>query len=199
MVQTLSSGTIFVSGAPANSGTLIASGSGSLLEIDSSAAVSGAAVTVGNGIVKVLSGGSANVAFLATGSGELEIEDSLNHVGAFTGTVSGFGGANHANNKQFIDLVSVSYDFGQIHFNYVSSSHTSGTLVVLSGGTAVVAQINMVGAYTSANFSAKPDSQGNVEIFDPTVPNGGSVQTFPSHGIDLPASPLVRRPRLPMR
>jgi hypothetical protein len=48
----------------------------------------------------------------------------------------------------------------------------------------------ITGPYTSANFSAKADSNGNVEIFDPTVPNGGSVVpsamgTFP-HGIDLP-------------
>jgi len=55
----------------------------------------------------------------------------------------------------------------------------------------VVAQIKMIGAYTSANFSAKADSAGNVEIIDPAVPNGGSVasgpaRTFPRNGIDLP-------------
>jgi hypothetical protein len=54
-----------------------------------------------------------------------------------------------------------------------------------------VAQINMIGAYTSANFSAKADCAGNVEIVDPTVVNGGSVepgpvQTFPRNGLDLP-------------
>ena len=59
------------------------------------------------------------------------------------------------------------------------------------GGVTLVAQIKMIGSYTSANFSAKADSNGNVEIVDPTVPNGGSVapgpmQAFPQHGIDLP-------------
>jgi hypothetical protein len=50
----------------------------------------------------------------------------------------------------------------------------------------VVAAINMIGAYTSANFSGKADSNGNVEIVDPTVPNGGSIVSFPSHGIEVP-------------
>ena len=49
----------------------------------------------------------------------------------------------------------------------------------------------MIGSYTSANFNIKADSNGKVEIVDPTVPNGGSVapehaQTFPRNGIDLP-------------
>jgi hypothetical protein len=49
----------------------------------------------------------------------------------------------------------------------------------------------MIGSYASANFSAKADNNGNVEIADPTVPNGGSVapeprQALPQHGIDLP-------------
>ena len=64
----------------------------------------------------------------------------------------------------------------------------SGTLV---NSGALVASIEMIGAYTSKNFSIKADGQGNVEIVDPTVPNGGSValgptQTFPRGGIDLP-------------
>jgi hypothetical protein len=73
--------------------------------------------------------------------------------------------------------------------SYVSATG-SGTLFVSSGG-AVVAQIDMIGSYTSANFSAKADSNGKVEIVDPTVVNGGSVfqgppAPFPRHGIDLP-------------
>jgi hypothetical protein len=104
---------------------------------------------------------------------------------AFTGTLSGFGGMNHTNHKQFIDLTSVSFSSGQIHLSYTSAAG-SGTLSVVSGAT-LVAQINLLGSYTSANFSAKADSNGKVEIVDPTVPNGGSVQqTFPRNGIDLP-------------
>ena len=72
----MSGGTIIVSGALANSGTLMASGTGSLVEITSGAVVSGGAVVVGNGLVDVLSGGSANVKFLSNGSGGLEIADT---------------------------------------------------------------------------------------------------------------------------
>ena len=75
-VETFVGGTAFVSGTVVNSGKLIASGTGSLLEIESGAVVSGGAVVVGNGIVNVLSGGSANVAFVSTGSGGLEIADA---------------------------------------------------------------------------------------------------------------------------
>ena len=189
LVETLSGGSIIVSGALADSGTLMASGTGSLVEIDSGAVVSGGAVVVGNGLVDVLSGGSANVKFLSNGSGGLEIADSPGNVSAFTGTVSGFGGVSHSNHKQFIDLTSVDFASGQIHLSYTSASG-SGTLSVVSGAT-LVAQINMIGSYTSANFSAKADGNGNVEIVDPTVPNGGSVapgsvQTFPLNGVDLP-------------
>jgi len=185
-LATLSGGSALVSGTVLNSGTFIASGLGTLIEIASGGVVSGGAVVVGNGIVDVLSGGSANVAFLSNGSGGLEIEDSANNASAFTGKVSGFGGPGHANHKQFIDLVSVTSAVGQIHLSYGSAaSHTSGTLFVSSGGT-LVAEINIIGAYTSANFSAKADSNGNVEITDPAVPNGGSAQTFPRQGLDLP-------------
>jgi hypothetical protein len=186
-LATLSGGSALVAGTVINSGTFTASSLGTLIEIASGGVVSGGAVTVGNGVVDVHSGGSANIAFQANGSGGLEIEDSANNASAFAGRITGFGGAGHTNHKQFIDLVSVTSAAGQIHLSYVSAaSHTSGTLLVTSGGTQVVAAINLVGAYTSANFSAKADSNGNVEIVDPAVPNGGSAQTFPRNGLDLP-------------
>jgi hypothetical protein len=119
-----------------------------------------------------------------TGSGSLEIDDSANNTSAFTGKVSGFGGANHSNHKQFIDLTSVMFVSGSIHLHY-SAGAGSGTLT-FSSGTTEVAQINIIGTYTSANFSAGADSQGNVKIFDPVVPKGGSVEPFPQQGVDLP-------------
>jgi len=191
-VQTLSSGTLIVSGTIVNSGgTIFASRASSLVEITGGALVSGGLVEIGSGTVHVESGGSAtNVAFLATASGGvLAIEDSANNASAFTGKVSGFGGVGHGNHHQFIDLVDVQ-SAGAIHLSYSASSGGSGTLIVTSNSTPV-AQINMIGAYTSANFSAKADGNGNVEIFDPTVPNGGRVelgpaQPFPQRGIDLP-------------
>ena len=198
-LATLSGGSALVAGTVINSGTFTASALGSIIEIASGGVVGGGAVTVGNGIVDVHSGGSANIAFQGNGSGGLEIEDSANNASAFAGRISGFGGANHTNHKQFIDLVSVTSAAGQIHLSYVSAaSHTSGTLRVTSGGTQVAA-INLVGAYTSANFSAKADGNGNVEIVDPAVPNGGSAQTFPRNGLDLPDIAFGAQTTSPMR
>jgi hypothetical protein len=53
-----------------------------------------------------------------------------------------------------------------------------------------------------ANFSATSDAQGDVEIVDPVVPNGGSIEpaaavSFPRGSIDLPNVPSARRRRSP--
>ena len=186
-LATLSGGSaLVVSGTVLNSGTFIASGLGTLIEIGSGGVVSGGAVVVGNGIVDVLSAAPPTSPSSRTAQAASRSRTSANNASAFTGKVSGFGGPGHANHKQFIDLVSVTSAVGQIHLSYGSAaSHTSGTLFVSSGGT-LVAEINIIGAYTSANFSAKADSNGNVEITDPAVPNGGSAQTFPRQGLDLP-------------
>ena len=60
--------------------------------------------TIGNGIVLVAPGGTADVTFLSTGTGGLEIEDTHANPTAYSGVVSGFGGVGHANHTQFIDL-----------------------------------------------------------------------------------------------
>jgi hypothetical protein len=176
---TVSGGTAIVSGTLVNSGALVASSTGGIVEIAGGAAVSGSAVQIANGIVDVRSGGTANVAFLATGSGGLMIADVSGGTGAFTGAVFGFGGVNHANHKQYIDLVSVTSAPNTISLSYASATG-SGTLRVSSSG-AVVASIELIGTYTSKNFSAKADGQGHVEIVDPTVPNGGSVAPAQRH------------------
>ncbi len=69
LVETLSGGSAVVSGTVVNSDALLASGASSVIDVVG--VVSGGAVTVGNGIVDVLSGGTANVAFLSTGTGGL--------------------------------------------------------------------------------------------------------------------------------
>jgi hypothetical protein len=98
--------------------------------------VSGGLVEVGNGLISVVSGGTANIFFTPTGSGELRIADAAGSSTVFTGAVSGFGGVNHSNHKQFIDLVNVNFASGAITFSYTSSGvgNTSGTLFVSSGG-----------------------------------------------------------------
>ncbi len=75
MIETASGGTAIVSGSLVNSGTLFASASGGLVEIAGGAVVSGGVVEVGNGIVDVLSGSTANIKFLSNGSGGLVIEE----------------------------------------------------------------------------------------------------------------------------
>jgi hypothetical protein len=105
--------------------------------------------------------------------------------------VSGFGGVNHTNHTQFIDLTSVAFASGQIHLSYTSAAG-SGTLSVVSGATlsggTPGAQINLVGTYTLANFSAKDDGNGNVEIVDPaSVLSGGVIlSSFHPQRFDLP-------------
>ena len=131
-VETFAGGTAFVSGTVVNFGTLVASGAGSLLEIDGGAVVSGGAVVVGNGIVDVLSGGTADVKFLSNGSGGLEIADAPLSASTFTGTVSGFGGVNHTNHKQFIDLVAVTSN-SAVSASYSSTGPSAGLLTVTSG------------------------------------------------------------------
>jgi hypothetical protein len=110
---------------------------------------------------------------LPTGSGGLEIADTSVNPSIFTGTVSGFGGVNHANHVQFIDLVSVTSAAHMISFSYTPALG-SGTLTVSSGG-AVVASIELIGNYSSGNFHVTAGAGGTVKITDPGVVNGGSV------------------------
>jgi hypothetical protein len=172
-------------------GTLLASGTGGFIEIIDGAVVSGGLVEIGNGIVNVLSGGTADVFFAPTGSGELRIADAAGSSTVYTGAVSGFGGTSHSNQKQFIDLFNVHFASGAITFSYTSSgSNDSGTLSVSSGGQEV-AEINFVGSYTSANFSIGSGPGGSLKITDPQLVNGGVVlngaaQAFPRNGLDLP-------------
>ena len=161
-------GTAIVTGTVTNSGgTLFASGSGSLVEITSGAVVNGGVVEVGNGIVDVKSGGTANVTFLSTGTGGLEIEDTQANPTAYSGVVSGFGGVSHANHTQFIDLTAVTYSAGAVSETY-SGNTTSGVLTVSSGGT-TVAEINLVGTYMTSNFHITSGIGGTVKITDPSV------------------------------
>jgi hypothetical protein len=174
IVETLSGGTLVVSGTVVNSGgTLFASGAQSLIEISRGAVVNGGVVEVGNGIVDIQSGGSANVTFLSTGSGGLEIADTKGDPTAFTGVVSGFGGTSHANHTQFIDLTAVNYVSGVVTDSYSSTTTSSGVLTISSGGS-IVATIDFAGAYVTSDFHLSGGSGGSGTIItDPTVVGGG--------------------------
>jgi hypothetical protein len=183
-------GTAIMSGTVTNGGTLFASAAGSVVEIASGAVVNGGVALIGDGVVDIAGSSGESVKFLSSGSGGLEIADTMGHTSAFSGRVSGFGGTAHGNQTQFIDLINVSSG-GGITSSYVSAAgNTSGTLFISSGGVEVAA-ITMIGHYSASNFHVTAGINGTVEITDPTVPNGGSVagglaQTFPRAGIDLP-------------
>jgi hypothetical protein len=131
------------------------------------------------------------VTFLSTGIGGLEIADTASDPTAFTGAVSGFGGVGHSNHTQFIDLLFVMSD-ATASVTYVSAaSHTSGALMVSSGGQ-LVASIDLIGVYSAGNFTVTSGAGGTVEITDPAVVGGGSVDTGSAamvwlrNSVDLP-------------
>lgn len=104
---------------------------------------------------------------MRNGSGGLGLADSVADPTAYAGRISGFGGANHANKVQFIDLASVTSD-ASVSVSYVPfASHTSGTLFVSSGGS-TVAEITFLGSgYVTSNFHITSGAGGTVEITDP--------------------------------
>jgi hypothetical protein len=134
------------------------------------AVVSGGVVEVGNGIVDVLSGGSANVKFPSNGSGGLVIEDSPNDVSAFTGAVSGFGGANHANGgsvelgpartfpRAGIDLPDIAFGAQTTLAYAANAAGAGGTLTIGDGRQA--AAIALLGNYMAGSFVTTADGQG---------------------------------------
>jgi len=179
MVEALTSGTVVVGGTVSNAGTLYASGVSGLLQITSAAVVNGGVVEVGNGTVDIKGAGSENITFQAGGSGVLDLDDAT----AFTGKVSGFGGPNHTDSREYIDLTGVIYSAGAITSSY-SGNSSSGVLTVSSG--VLVATLDFVGSYSSSNFHISSVSSGthsgSVEITDPsgsaapsTVIAGGGV------------------------
>ena len=137
--------------------------------------VSGGAVSIGDGLVEVEAGGTANAIFLSTGIRGLEIADTANNPTAFTGAVSGFGGVGHSNHAQFIDLLFVTSD-ATVSVNFVSAaSHTSGALMVSSGGQ-LAASIDLIGVYSTGDLRVVSGVSAAVKILDPVVV-GGSVDT----------------------
>jgi len=117
-LETTIGGTAIISGTVVNSGSLFASGSGSLLEIASGTVVSGGVAVVGNGIVDIEGASKENVRFVASGSGGLDLGDPT----AYTGKVAGFGGSSHANHTQFIDLTGVTFSSGVVSETYSGNS-----------------------------------------------------------------------------
>ena len=156
-IDVLSRGTLKLSGTVANSGTLIADGAGSTIVI--AGVVSGGTTEINNGIVDITKSSSEDVIFTATGSGGLVLAAAS----SYTGTVSGFGGDNHTNSSQFIDLTAVKFN------SNVHSSFSGGVLTITSG-TKTVATIDMSGSYVTSNFHLRAGAGGiGTVITDPSV------------------------------
>ncbi len=95
----------------------------------------------------------------------------------------GFGGVNHANNKQYIDLTAVASD-STVSASYTSTGPNGGVLTVTSG-LVTVATIDFAGHYVTSNFHVTSGSGGTVAIVDPVVPNGGSVDAGAVNALTL--------------
>jgi hypothetical protein len=177
IIETLGGGAVTFGGAVTNSGTLFASGAGTLVEINIDATVTGGGIAkIGNGILDIVGTDNQNVTFVAGGSGGLEIGDGLGDDNAYTGVISGFGGATHTNSAQFIQLIAVT-SAPDIGFTYTSTGANSGHLTVFAVTSATpVAVINFSGSYVTSDFKLSAASgTGDVVITDPGVADGASV------------------------
>jgi hypothetical protein len=185
-----------LSGTVTNSGALLAEQGGSVI-ITSGASVSGAAAEIGASGTVVISGDSTeNVTFLSGAlSGGLSLADTAADSAGYGGTVSGFGGVNHTDATQFIDLTSVTYSAGVESASYVANaSHptSGGVLTVMSSGV-TVADINLAGNYTHAAFDIVSGANNTVEIVDPAsfIAGGGTATlASPANDTASPVNPL---------
>jgi hypothetical protein len=159
IVETTIGGTAIVSGTLTNSGTLFASGSGSLVEIANGAVVNGGVAEVGNGIVDIQGASSEKVTFQAGGSGGLQL-DGLGS--AYTGKVTGFG----QDTIQFIDFNGVNFAGGVFGYTPANAANTSGTLSVTDGVHS--ATVTLVGHYVQSEFALE-NIGGTIAITDPPV------------------------------
>ena len=140
LVETLVSGIALFSGTVQNSGgTLLASGTGGFIEITHGAVVKRRAPrnwqryrrrALRRHRERLLYADRQRRVAHRRRRGQLPT--------VFTGAVSGFGGVNHSNHKQFIDLVNVNFASGAITFSYTSlggEQHQRNAVRVLGGAS----------------------------------------------------------------
>jgi hypothetical protein len=139
--------TVCVNAMPANRRCVTANTRASVT--GKSGAINGGTVDIENGIVDITKSGSEPVTFEVGGSGALELGAASSYKGSVTGFVGGIG--PFTNQTPFIDLTNITFN-SSVSRSY-SGTSTSGVLTVTSGGHAV-ANINMIGTYTSADIFA---------------------------------------------
>ena len=150
-----SGGTVVVIGTVSNGGTLFANECRRRGFDSFGAVVNGGVALISNGIVNIAGSSGESVSSSPSEAAGSKLRTSR-PTSAFSGKVSGFGGGNHTNNVQFINLPSVTFN-PNVSKSYVSANggNTSGTLFVSSGG--LVAAIDFVGAYSAGNFNLVTD------------------------------------------
>ena len=113
--------------------------------------------TSGGGMILVSSGGVADVGNVAgtVGFGDTNGTVLLANAGAFTGSISGFAKAPGGVTRDTIDLQGTAVTTID---PYVGT--TAGGTLTLEYNTSVVAQLFLVGDYTTAHFTFAPDSNG---------------------------------------
>jgi hypothetical protein len=120
----------------------------------------------------VSTGAVASGTFDFAGNGALVIGQTNGSNITFGAPVSGLVSAT-----QILDFANISFGVGTV-VSYVSDGG-SGTLIVTDGTTS--ASVNLIGNYTSANFSSGNDGNGGVDVWDPpVVSNGGGVSSRPN-------------------
>ena len=138
--------------------------------ITSGVVVNGGDVEVGNGIVDVKSGGTANVTFLSTGTGGLEIEDTQANPTAYTGVVSGFGGVRsrepYAIHRSHRRRTTPPVSPGHLQRQWLQHWRRADSLQRLA---LTVAEITLVGTYETSNFHISSGISGTVKITDPSI------------------------------
>ena len=154
LVSVQNGATLILSGTVSNTGTLFANGG----TLDLAGVVKGGTTLIANGVADIQQASSENITFQLGGTGGIELDVAS----AYTGKVSGFG----SNSNQFIDFTHINSAGATV--TYTSNSSNSGVLKVTSGGH-TLASVNMVGHYTTADFTPGNDGNAHLEITDPPV------------------------------
>lgn len=164
---------------------------GATLELANGAMVSGAGQPL-SGITGVLLSGGSALAIPVFAGGVAKIRSGGLASGATFGNAGAgvvFAGGTDLD-ATILKGGNVTVSAGGFDSGAKVSSGGKLTLTVSSGGTEV-AEIHLIGNYSSGNFHITSGISGSVKITDPAVVNGGSVvsapaQPFPRGGIDLP-------------
>jgi autotransporter passenger strand-loop-strand repeat protein len=135
------------------------------------------ATILDGGLMEVVSGGSVgpdangeDVIFRNGGVVQLDFSQGFN------GTIAGF--ASPAGVTEAIDLVDITFGAGTSVKFAEAAGNTSGTLTVTDGTH--VANLTLLGQYSTANFSLSSDGHGGTLITDPAVTASASIAA-PQH------------------